>query len=123
MELVKQTRFWIEDVSHTVSYDSWDQFMIMGEGLRSNWSDLVLLSWGCKEERQSFTFQITYINLQDRYRNPNLLPAISPKRFEIKCVIMRIKEKDVPNIKDWITKNNPDLWRMKFLTEKVESPC
>lgn len=126
MELVNNTRYWIDDIDHCVSFDSWDQFITYGIGLRGNWSELALLSWGCRKERAVFDFQVVYINLTTGKNAPTAkLPVFQKHRFEMKCVTARITEADVPLIKTWLVENNPDLWRMKNLVEiakKEESP-
>jgi hypothetical protein len=121
MELVKQTHSWIQDIQHCVSFDSWIQFEQMGIGLRANWSNLVLLTWGCRAERNHNILQLIYMNLYNTNQQKGALPVFGNHRFELKCVEIGVKDTDVPNIRKWLLEQNPDLWRMSFLTEKVES--
>ena len=121
MELVEKTQYWIDDIDHCVSFDSWDQWLNYGQGLRANWSDLALLSWGCRQDRASFEFQIVYINLIAKNNTPSArLPVFQRHRFEMKCVTVRIREADILAIKTWLLENNPDLWRTNALTRTVE---
>ncbi len=116
MELVKHTKHWIDDIDHCVSFDSWDQFINYGQGLRANWSHLSLLTWGCKQQQNVYDFQIVYIQLTGSQSPSGIkLPIFKNHRFELKCVTIRIKEADVPMIKAWLIENDSDLWRMKAL--------
>lgn len=117
MELVEQTSSWIENIQHCVQFDSWYQFEQMGIGLRTTWSNLVLLTWGCKKERNSFVLQIIYMNLYHTKQTKEILPAFNNHRFELKCVEIGIKDSDVPAVKQWLLEQNPDLWKMKYLTQ------
>jgi hypothetical protein len=120
MELVKQTHSWIENIQHCVQFDSWKQFEQMGSGLRSTWSNLVLLTWGCRtDERAQYILQLIYMNLYNTKETKEKLPVFNNHRFELKCVEINVKDSDVPNIREWLLAQDPDLWRMKFLTNKV----
>lgn len=121
MELVKQTQSWISDIQHCVSYDSWSQFIIMEDGLNTNWGHLSMLTWGCRPEKRNYLFQLVYIDLYDKRNNPEILPAFRKHRFELKCVEITVKESDVPSIRQWLVSKNPDLWKMNFLTEKPKA--
>jgi hypothetical protein len=117
MELVEKTQHWIEGIDHCVSFDSWDQFINYGHGLRSNWSHLSLLSWGCKQNQHIYDLQIVYIQLNENPTSSGKkLPIMKYHRFELKCVTARVKETDVPAIKAWLVENDSDLWGMKALT-------
>jgi hypothetical protein len=119
MELVEQTHSWIENIQHCVSFDSWKQFEQMGIGLRSTWSNLVLLTWGCKQERNGFVLQLIYMNLyHTKETKKDALPVFNTHRFELKCVEIAMKESDVQSVREWLLSQDPDLWKMKFLTEK-----
>lgn len=120
MELVKQTQYWIENIEHRVLFDSWNQFLVVGEGLRAHWSSFSLLTWGCKEEREGFLLQIIYIDLYGK-KEPDRKPIVFGKHmFELKSVEISIKESDIQAICKWLEKNNSDLWKMNYLTGKVE---
>jgi hypothetical protein len=121
MELVKQTHSWIENIQHCVQYDSWKQFEQMGMGLRSNWANFVLLTWGCRAERGQYLLQLIYMNLYHTNQVKEVLPAFRNHRFELKSVEIGIKDTDVPSIREWLLAQNPDLWRMKYLTENLAS--
>lgn len=116
MELVEQTQSWIENIQHCVTYDCWSQFVIMGDGLNTNWGHLSMLTWGCRPERGNYLFQIVYIDLYDIKNKTQYLPAFQKHRFELKCVEIAIKNSDVPSIREWLVAKNPDLWKMNFLT-------
>jgi hypothetical protein len=122
MELVEQTHSWIENIQHCVHFDSWNQFDQMGIGLRTTWANLVLLTWGCKQEKNGFILQLVYMNLYHTKQTKEILPAFNNHRFELKAVEIGFKESDVPSIREWLTEQNPDLWKMKFLTNKKVSP-
>jgi hypothetical protein len=117
MELAEQARPWIEDIDHCVSFDSWDQFLNYGQGLRSMWGHLSLLSWSCREDRGYFEFQLVYMDLKGIKTKNERLPVFKQHRFELKCVLIRIKDQDIPVIKTWLVENNPDLWAMNYLTK------
>ncbi len=121
MELVKQTHSWIEDIQHCVQFDSWKQFEQMGIGLRTTWSNLVLLTWGCKQERNMYVFQLIYMNLYNTNQKKEVLPAFKNHRFELKSVEISVKDTDVPSIREWLTAQNPDLWKMNFLCKNLKS--
>ncbi len=122
MELAKHSQHWIEGIDHSVSFDSWEQFLNYGQGLRARWSEFSLLTWGCRPYQNIYDFQIVYIQLNGTQNPPGAkLPVLKNHRFELKCVMIRVKDADVPNIKGWLVENNSDLWGMKFLTETVES--
>lgn len=115
MELVKQTHSWIEDIQHCVQFDSWKQFEQMGIGLRTNWANLVLLTWGCRPEKEKFLLQLIYMNLYNTNQSKEILPAFRNHRFELKCVEISVKDTDVQSIREWLLNQNPDLWKMKYL--------
>jgi len=119
MELVRQTHSWIENIQHCVQYDSWKQFEQMGIGLRSNWANFVLLTWGCRPERGQYLLQLIYMNLYHTNQVKEVLPAFRNHRFELKSVEIGIKDADVSSIREWLLAQNPDLWKMKYLTENV----
>jgi hypothetical protein len=119
MELVNQTHSWIDNIQHCVSFDSWKQFEQMGIGLRSTWSNLVLLTWGCKQDRHQYLLQLIYMNLYNTKETKDALPVFNSHRFELKCVEIAMKESDVPSIREWLLSQDPDLWKMNFLTEKT----
>lgn len=121
MELVEQTQYWIEDIQHCVSYDSWTQFIQMIEGLNTNWGHLSMLTWGCRPEKTNYLLQIVYIDLYDKKYKPDILPAFRKHRFELKVVHITIKDSDVSAIREWLVSHNPDLWKMNFLTEKPKA--
>jgi hypothetical protein len=118
MELVNQTQSWIDNIQHCVSFDSWKQFEQMGIGLRSTWSNLVLLTWGCKQDRHQYLLQLIYMNLYNTKETKDALPVFNSHRFELKCVEISMKESDVASVREWLLSQDPDLWKVKFLTNK-----
>ena len=121
MDLVKQTQSWIENIQHCVQFDSWKQFEQMGIGLCSTWAHLSFLTWGCRQENNTYLLQIIYINLNSQTQDrKDILPAFRNHRFELKCVQIGIKESDVDVVRQWLVAHNPDLWKMNFLRGTVD---
>ncbi len=117
-----QTHSWIDNIQHCVQFDSWKQFEQMGIGLRSTWSNLVLLTWGCRtDERTQYVLQLIYMNLYNTKETREKLPAFGNHRFELKCVEIGVKDADVAKIREWLLEQNPDLWKMKYLTQELAS--
>lgn len=119
MELEKISPYWFASVGHKVSYDSWDEYLLWGNNLENMWGNFRLFTWGCKKEGNDYLFQLIYVSLYIKplyYGELPDNPMLITNYLERNGVEIKIKEKDVERVKEWLIKNNPDPWALTKLT-------
>lgn len=112
MELANLSSYWIQEAD-CIQFDSWDQFTNnCFEGCPAYWKNFVPLIWGVKQEGNKWKIQLVYIN---PYDIPHLLTGHSEflrNTFERRIIECNISDKDVQNIKNWLTKIQASLWKL-----------
>jgi hypothetical protein len=118
MELEKASPYWFTSVGHKVAYDSWDDYLVWGNNLERMWGNFRLFTWGFKKEGNDYLLQLIYVCLNS---TPNCYgeipdnPQLLTNYLERNGVEIKIKEKDVNRVKEWLIKNNPDPWGLTKL--------
>jgi hypothetical protein len=118
MELVKVSKRWFSDISHTITYDSWDQFMTFEPGLQNTWKDLLLFTWGCKQEKDYYLLQLIYIDLEAKPNflvNLSNLDGIGKNYIEKRCIQIKLKEEYSQAVAKWLIERDPTFWNREGL--------
>ncbi len=123
MELVQMSKFREINNCHTITYDSWKQFINCEENLKHIWKDLFPFSWACKKVSNDYTLQLIYIPREPTPVKFGLgeYAKVNENLIEQRIVEVTFTESNVRDIIQWLIQNNPDLWKINTLQQLVSS--